>query len=118
MHRRSFLIRALLTPLAAAAAAWLQACGGDDTMLATSASCDGRAPTIGVASNHTHPACVPMATLNGGAAYTLTLQATTYAPHTHTFALSAAEVTNLQTGGTLSGISSVSSSHQHTVDFL
>jgi hypothetical protein len=120
MRRRSFLAHALLAPWAAvaASAAWLQSCGGD-TMLATSPSCDGRAPMIGVANAHTHPACVPMAALNGGAPYTMTLEATAYAPHTHTFALSSADISTLKAGGSLAGTSSfdAGNTHQHSVTF-
>ena len=121
MRRRSFLARALLAPWAAVAAgaAWLQSCGGDDAMLATLPPCDGRAAMIGVAMAHTHPACVPMAALDAGAPYTLMLAATAYAPHTHTFALSSADMATLNVGGGLTGTSSFDAggTHQHSVTF-
>jgi len=50
---------------------------------------------------------------------TLTLAATAYAPHTHTFALSSADMATLNAGGGLTGTSSFDAggSHQHSVTF-
>jgi hypothetical protein len=120
MKRRSFLAGALIAPWAAlaAASAWLQSCGGYDAMLAT--ACDGRTPVIGMTNGHTHPACVPMSALNAGTAYTMTLEATAYANHSHTFALTSTDMATLKAGGSLPASPSSSAgvpSHSHSVTF-
>lgn len=117
MGRRSFLTALWLTT-AGALTGLLQACGSSITVSST-ANCDGRAPVIGVTNGHTHTACVDQASLNVGGAYTLVLLPTG-SGHSHTYDLSAADMSTLASGGSLpTGLSSVGGvpGHQHTVTF-
>lgn len=122
MKRRTFLVQALLAPVAAlaATAAWLQSCGGGGMYTSTSVACDGRAPTVSLAADgHTHYACVPMAAY-GTTGYTLVLQSSVYVNHSHTVALSQADLTTIAGGGPLGPLPSTSDGvppHNHTVTF-
>jgi hypothetical protein len=123
MRRRSFLAGLAAGPWVAlaAATAWLQACGSDYNgggTMSYAAACDGIAPTIGVSSGHTHPACITQADLNAGGDYTLMLQADGVG-HTHTFPISAADMAALKAGSppVAGGLSTTTNAHQHMVSF-
>ena len=116
MDRREFT-RLSLLGLFSGVTITVAGCGGGGG----SPAAPGNPPSGGdergeITGNHGHTVTITSAQLQAGGDVTLTL--TTGTPeHTHTLALTAAEVATIRGGGRVSKVSSTEDLHQHTVIF-
>lgn len=125
--RREFSVAAAMAILSGVTIQ-LTACGGSGTTAPTPAPTPTPPPTGGgggggtaidvngaVGSNHGHTAVVTGAQLSAGAAVQIQIQGTS--DHPHTVDLTAADLTQIQGGTSLTKNSSMDASHTHTVTF-
>ena len=120
LTRREFTVESALAMLAGVTIT-ISGCGGDDNNNATPAPTPTPPPatdknaTVSTDAGHTHQAVVTAAQLTAGNAITVTL--TGAATHTHTAALSQAELSQISAGTRVQKTSSVDNAHSHTVTF-
>jgi len=103
----------LLTPI-------IGACGSSSNGTSTTTNptvptCDGAGATSTVVLAHTHTVCVPLADLNNppAAGQTYTTSGASTDGHTHQLTLTAAMLTEIMTGGTITVTTSETESHSH-----
>jgi hypothetical protein len=116
LTRREFTVESALAMLAGVTIT-ITGCGGDDnpTPAPTPPAASGKTGTVSTSAGHTHTgADITAAQLTAGNAITLTLVGS---GHTHTVALSQAELTQISAGTRVSKDSSNDSGHMHTVTF-
>jgi len=111
LTRREFTLQSALAILSAATIT-ITGCGDDDSPTGPSGSGD---KTGSVSANHSHEAVIAAARLTAGLAISLDIRG--QATHPHTVELTAAEVTSIGTGATVSKTSTTDSGHNHTVTF-
>jgi hypothetical protein len=108
LNRREFVSRAtvalLLVPIAA--------CGSNGGSSDSTSSCSGLDPTSSVADGHTHTVCVPETDLttppSAGATYT-----TSGPDPTHTVMLTAAQLSSINGGTSVTVTTSTNGGHNH-----
>ena len=115
LTRREFTVESALAMLAGVTIT-ITGCGDDDepTTNPTPPSAD-RSATVSTDAGHSHAAVVTAAQLTGGNAISVTL--TGQATHTHTVALSQAELTQISGGTRVQKTSTTDNAHSHTVTF-
>jgi hypothetical protein len=114
LTRREFTVESALAMLAGVTIT-ISGCGGDKTTNPTPPAAD-KTGTVSTDSGHTHTgAVITAAQLAAGNAITLTLTGAT--THTHTVALSQAELTQISAGTRVQKTSSTDNAHTHTVTF-
>ena len=115
LTRREFTVESALAMLAGVTIT-ITGCGGDDnpTTNPTPPATDKTA-TVSTDAGHSHAAVVTAAQLTGGNAISVTL--TGQATHTHTVALSQAELTQISANTRVQKTSSNDNAHTHTVTF-
>ena len=114
LTRRKFTVESALAMLAGVAIT-ITGCDDDDD-LAPSPQLTDKTGTVSTDAKHTHTgAVVTAAQFASGNAITLTL--TGAATHTHTVALSQAELAQISGGARVQKTSSNDNSHTHTVTF-
>ena len=115
LTRREFTVESALAMLAGVTIT-ISGCGDDDN--ATSAPtppATDKAGAVTTDAGHTHQAVITAAQLTAGNAITVTL--TGAATHTHTVALSQAELSQINAGTRVQKTSSTDNAHSHTVTF-
>jgi len=114
LTRREFTVESALAMLAGVAIT-VSGCGDDDDDT-TGPSGNDRTGTVSTDAGHTHTgAVITAAQLTAGNTITLTLTGQT--THTHTVALSQAELTQISGGTRVQKVSSTNDAHSHTVTF-
>ncbi len=115
LTRREFTVESALAMLAGVTIT-ITGCGGDDnpTTNPTPPAAD-KTGTVSTDAGHSHTAVITAAQLTGGNAITLTLMGQT--THTHTVALSQAELTQISGGTRVQKTSTTDNAHSHTVTF-
>ena len=115
LTRREFTVESALAMLAGVTIT-ITGCGGDDnpTTNPTPPATDKTA-TVSTDAGHSHAAVVTAAQLTAGNAISVTLTGQT--THTHTVALSQAELTQISGGTRVQKVSSNDNAHTHTVTF-
>ena len=115
LTRREFTVESALAMLAGVTIT-ITGCGGDDnpTTNPTPPATD-KSATVSTDAGHTHTAVVTAAQLTAGNAISVTLTGQT--THTHTVALSQAELTQISGGTRVQKTSTTDSAHSHTVTF-
>ncbi len=116
LTRREFTLESALAMLAGVTIT-ISGCGDDDspTTNPTPPAAD-KTGTVSTDAGHTHTgATITAAQFTAGNAITLTL--TGAATHTHTVALSQAELTQISAGTRVQKTSSLDNAHTHTVTF-
>jgi hypothetical protein len=115
LTRREFTVESALAMLAGVTIT-ITGCGGDDepTTNPTSPATD-KSATVSTDAGHSHTAVVTAAQLTAGNAITLTLTGQT--THTHTVALTQAELTQISGGTRVQKTSTTDNAHSHTVTF-
>jgi hypothetical protein len=114
LTRREFTVESALAMLASVAIT-ITGCGDDSAPAAPSPPATDKTGTVSTDANHTHSgATITAAQFTAGNAITLTL---TGANHTHTVALSQAELTQISAGTRVQKASSSDNGHTHTVTF-
>lgn len=116
VSRREFTLEAALAMLAGVTIT-ITGCGDDDdpSPAPTPPPAGGRTGTVSTNAGHTHSgADITAAQLTAGNAISLTL---TGSGHTHTVALSQAELAQISAGTRVSKDSSNDEGHMHTVTF-
>ena len=116
LTRREFTIESALAMLAGVTIT-ISGCGGDDNATpAPSAQTTDKSGTVSTDAGHTHTgAVITAAQFTAGNAITLTLTGST--THTHTVALTQAELTQISGGTRVSKTSTTDNAHSHTVTF-
>jgi hypothetical protein len=115
LTRREFTVESALAMLAGVTIT-ITGCGGDDepTTNPTPPATD-KSATVSTDAGHSHTAVVTAAQLTAGNAITLTLTGQT--THTHTVALTQAELTQISGGTRVQKTSTTDNAHSHTVTF-
>jgi hypothetical protein len=113
LSRREFTLESALAILSAATIT-ITGCGDDDNDSPTGPS-GSNDKTGTVSANHGHEAVIAAARLTAGLAISLDIRG--MATHPHTVELTAAEVTSIGSGATVSKTSTTDSGHSHTVTF-
>ena len=115
LTRREFTVESALAMLAGVTIT-ITGCGGDDepTTNPTPPATDKTA-TVSTDAGHSHTAVVTAAQLTAGNAISVTLTGQT--THTHTVALTQAELTQISGGTRVQKVSSNDNAHTHTVTF-
>jgi hypothetical protein len=115
LTRREFTVESALAMLATVAIT-ITGCGHDSAPPAPTLPATDKTGTVSTDANHTHTgATITAAQFTAGNAITLTL--TGAATHTHTVALSQAELTQISAGTRVQKTSSSDNAHTHTVTF-
>ena len=115
LTRREFTIQSALAMLAGVTIT-ISGCGDDDPPTAPSGTPTDRTGAVSTDAGHTHTgAVVTAAQFTAGNAITLMLTGAT--THTHTVALSQAELTQISAGTRVQKTSSNDNAHTHSVTF-
>lgn len=123
LSRREFTVASALAVLSGVTIT-LSACGGGSSMPSSPSApgSPGSQPASGsgdkmgtISANHGHVAIITAARLMAGGALSLDIQGS--ADHPHTVELSAADMTAIAGGRTVSTVSTTVFSHAHTVTF-
>src|SRR5688572_26604164 len=117
LTRREFTVESAVAMLAGITIT-ISGCGDDDNDAPTSPSptATDRSGTVSTDAGHTHTgAVITAAQFTAGNALTLTLTGQT--THTHTVALTQAELTQINGGTRVQKVSSTNEAHSHTVTF-
>jgi len=116
LTRREFTVESALAMLAGVTIT-ISGCGKDNTVTpAPSSVPTDKTGTVSTDANHSHTgAVITSAQFTAGNALTLTLTGAT--THTHTVALSQAELTQISGGTRVQKVSSTDNAHSHTVTF-
>jgi hypothetical protein len=114
LTRREFTVESALAMLAGVTIT-IAGCGDDDPPTNPTPPASDKTATVSTDAGHTHTAVVTGAQLTAGNAITVTLTGAT--THTHTVALSQAELTQISAGTRVSKTSSTDNAHTHTVTF-
>jgi len=115
LTRREFTLESALAMLAGVAIT-ITGCGDDDDDNGTGPSGIDRNGTVSTDAGHTHTgAVITAAQFTAGGSLTLTLTGQT--THTHTVALTQAELTQINGGTRVQKVSSTNEAHSHTVTF-
>jgi hypothetical protein len=121
LSRREFTLEACLAILSGVAITISEgACGGSSYSSPTGPSSNpptaGNGDKIGdISNNHGHTATITAAQLSAGNA--ITVQLTLGSGHTHSLAVSADQVIAIAANQRVSGVSSTTEDHNHTVTF-
>ena len=118
LTRREFTVESALAMLAGVTIT-ISGCGDDDNNVTTAPSptTSDRSGTVSTDAGHTHTgAVITAAQFTAGNAITLTLAAGATG-HTHTVALSQAELSQISGGTRVQKVSSNDNAHTHTVTF-
>jgi hypothetical protein len=123
LSRREFTVASALAVLSGVTIT-ISACGGGSRMPSSPSApgSPGSQPAAGngdkvgaISANHGHVAIITAARLTAGGALSLDIQGN--ADHPHTLELSAADMTAIAGGQTVSTVSTTVLSHAHTVTF-
>ena len=115
LTRREFTVESALAMLAGVTIT-ISGCGDDDNATpAPTPPATDKAGAVTTDAGHTHQAVITAAQLTAGNAITVTL--TCAATHTHTVALSQAELSQINAGTRVQKTSSTDNAHSHTVTF-
>src|SRR5262245_32737235 len=117
LTRREFNVESALAMLAGVTIT-ISGCGGDDnnaTPAPTPPPATDKTGSVSTDAGHTHQAVITAAQLTAGNAISVTL--TGAATHTHTVALSQAELTQISANTRVQKTSSTDNAHSHTVTF-
>lgn len=115
LTRREFTVESALAMLATVAIT-ITGCGDDSPPTTPTPPATDKTGTVTTDAGHTHQgATITAAQFTAGNALTLTL--TGAATHTHTVALSQAELTQISAGTRVQKLSSSDNNHTHTVTF-
>jgi len=114
LTRREFTVESALAMLAGVTIT-ISGCGDDDNPTANPTPPADKNATVSTDAGHTHAAVVTGAQLAAGNAITVTLTGAT--THTHTVALSQAELTQISANTRVQKTSSNDNAHTHTVTF-
>jgi hypothetical protein len=116
LTRREFTVESALAMLAGVTIT-ITGCGGDDDSPTTNPTpATDKTGTVSTDAGHSHTgAVITAAQLTAGGAITLTLTGQT--THTHTVALTQAELTQISAGTRVQKTSSNDNAHTHTVTF-
>ena len=114
LTRREFTVESALAMLATVAIT-ITGCGDDSPPTTPTPPAVDKTATVSTDANHTHSAIVTAAQFTAGNAITVTL--TGAATHTHTVALSQAELTQIRAGTRVQKTSTNDNNHTHTVTF-
>ena len=115
LTRREFTVESALAMLAGVTIT-ISGCGDDDNATpAPTPPATDKTGAVTTDAGHTHQAVITAAQLTAGNAITVTL--TGAATHTHTVALSQAELSQINAGTRVQKTSSTDNAHSHTVTF-
>ena len=115
LTRREFTVESALAMLAGVTIT-ITGCGDDDNPTTNPTPATDKTGTVSTDAGHSHTgAVITAAQLTAGSAITLTLTGQT--THTHTVALSQAELTQISGGTRVQKTSSNDNAHTHTVTF-
>lgn len=115
LTRREFTVESALAMLATVAIT-ITGCGDDSPPTTPTPPATDKTGAVTTDANHTHTgSTITAAQFTAGNAITLTLTGAT--THTHTVALSQAELTQINAGTRVAKLSSSDNSHTHTVTF-
>ena len=116
LTRREFTVESALAMLAGVTIT-ITGCGGDDDSPTTNPTppVTDKTATVSTDAGHSHTAVVTAAQLTAGNAISVTLTGQT--THTHTVALTQAELTQISAGTRVQKTSSNDNAHTHTVTF-
>ncbi|HZY09282.1 MAG TPA: hypothetical protein VFE69_16100 [Ilumatobacteraceae bacterium] len=116
LTRREFTVESALAMLAGVTIT-ISGCGDDDnaTPAPTPPPATDKTGAVTTDAGHTHQAVITAAQLTAGNAISVTL--TGAATHTHTVALSQAELSQINAGTRVQKTSSTDNAHSHTVTF-
>ena len=115
LTRREFTVESALAMLAGVTIT-ITGCGDDDPNPTTNPTpATDKSATVSTDAGHSHTATITAAQFTAGQAITLTLLGA--ATHTHTVALSQAELTQISGGTRVQKPSTTDNAHSHTVTF-
>ena len=115
LTRREFTVESALAMLAGVTIT-ITGCGDDDDNPTTNPTpATDKTATVSTDAGHSHTGVITAAQFTAGQAITLTLLGA--ATHTHTVALSQAELTQISGGTRVQKTSTTDNAHTHTVTF-